>query len=896
MKPIIIKFNHFLGVAGMPRRIPGEHPVFALIGNDYNRRLAKTDNPGLSPKLSHFTTRSLKTDKFTSSKSKPFGQCTKISYDVPYTRFSAIMSSGTHNGTVGRSVIIKMHVSQCPKGGKFLFSIVGGLSSPYSSMNRKTGRAFESSDFIKNRSRFYTASTYDLNYEELTKNKCRNHFETIMQWHKALISFNKKVRLYLQDKKNHQFFFSKKELASEANSLVLNYFWLVSKNIREHQNTISSERVTSLNIPYEIEKLQCLFIESCASRYYAVRNVQKSSERFSAGVDGVTFLKLEDEFLRYREKQLVGTRYKMSGKSTRVKKNLPLKAQLTEEVKNKIETHVAQANMKLEMWLYEGCDIRTCRKNYKGGTVKRISISRPNSLEKRPLGIPTLRDRVLQIIINTAVHPIIEYQADPHSFAFRPDRSAIDAIALLVGHLEQQGKFKTGNHSLPVKVSKEMYDSFKGHRLRKRGALKKKNPGKRRKEYFYNYYICGDKTPIKDQEVKKLPFRFFSNYHVINVDVQKCFDNISHQIVLEKYPLCNKYRFFLRAWLNGPITWKNKIPVKEKPKAGVPQGFIIGPNIANCVLDGLEKTIRSVYKPSKSAKYRWSEEGMSVILKYKEDSKKIDKNTPIRFLYLRFADNILIIGKNHPDSIYKVIDVLVKELKSKGLEIKNKDNYSFWFKPRVSFDYLGFRFIYASSKSKKLNKGKYTGNKYTEPYSTLRNRTSAKDRSGLLVLIRPKSFQKCRDKIRNTLAHSNSTLSVNELIKRYNTSLRGIVNYFGITRTTRIQLRYLDYLGYRWFRRLLLQKFSSAPGVRGKVTKLYYTKDWRVKHDEETQIKTDDLKPHGNLPLANIRRNSDVLSSNIYLDQLELRSHKAKVTKQVNQQKLLQQRELSLKK
>jgi hypothetical protein len=63
----------------------------------------------------------------------------------------------------------------------------------------------------------------------------------------------------------------------------------------------------------------------------------------------VTFLKLEDEFLRYREKQLVGTRYKMSGKSTRVKKNLPLKAQLTEEVKNKIETHVAQANMKLEM-------------------------------------------------------------------------------------------------------------------------------------------------------------------------------------------------------------------------------------------------------------------------------------------------------------------------------------------------------------------------------------------------------------------------------------------------------------------------------------------------------------------------------------------------------------------
>lgn len=856
------------------------------MGNDYSKYLAKTDNPNLKLKRSNFTTRLLKMGKFAPSKGKPFGQFKKIGSDVLYARFSAVVDSGIHNGTVGRLVNTKMHVNQCPKRGKFLFNIVGGLSSPYKSINRKTGRVFiKSSKSTRNKVRLYSTS----NYEELTKHECRNPFETVELWHKALTLFDNKARLYLQNKKNHPLFLSNMELTQEANSLVLNYFWLVSKNMREHQSTLSGERVTSVSIPYEIERLQCLFIESCASRYYAVRNIQKSSERFNAGVDNAVFLDVEDELLRYRKKKLSGTRYKMSGKSTRIKKDLPLKARLTEEVKKKIRLHVTQANIKLAMQLYEGCNIKTYRKNYIGNTVKRVWISKLHSVEKRSLGISTLRDRVLQTIIDAAVHPIIEYQADPYSFGFRFNRSALDAIALLIGHLEEQGTSKKGNLLSPVKVSKEMYNSFKGRRLRKRRALKKTNVSKRQREYLYDYYICGDNISVHDQEVKRKPFLFFSNYHVINVDIQKCFDNIDHQVALQKYPLCNKYRFFLKAWLKasiyGPITWKHKTPVKEKPKAGVPQGSIVGPSLANCVLDGLETIIKSVYKPSEAAKYRRSEEDIAIFLKYKKDQTKIEKNVPIRFLYLRFADNILIIGKNHPDTLSKVTDVLVNELRSKGFKIKNKKNSNFLFKPGVSFDYLGFRFLYTNSKSEKLNKEKYTANKYVGPYSTIRNSTSAKDCDRLLVLIRFKSFQGCRDKIRDILARSNSRLSVNELVRRYNTSFRGIANYFGISRTTCTQLRSLDYLGYRWFHRLLLQKFSSTPGVHSKVTKSYYTGDWRVQDNKETQIKTDDLKLFGNLPFASTCWSHDVLSSNIYLDHLKLHDHKAKVIKRISQQK-----------
>jgi hypothetical protein len=148
--------------------------------------------------------------------------------------------------------------------------------------------------------------------------------------------------------------------------------------------------------------------------------------------------------------------------------------------------------------------------------------------------------------------------------------------------------------------------------------------------------------------------------------------------------------------------------------------------------------------------------------------------------------------------------------------------------------------------------------------STILSRTSAKERSGLLVLVCPKYFKKCRDKIRCILARCNSTWSVDKLIKRYNTSLHVIMNCFGITRTTRTQLRYIDSLGYRWFRRLLLQKFSSTPSLHTNITKSYYTDDWRLKHNEKTQVKTGDLKP-----CNNTRRSYKVLNSNIYLNQLK---------------------------
>jgi hypothetical protein len=173
---------HFLGLAGMPRRIPGERLVLAPRGNDYRKDLAKTDNLNLKSDPFNFIISFLKMGKFEPSKGKPFGQCTKMGYDMLYTCFFAVMLSGKHDGTVGQLVNTQQHVSLCPKGGKVLFkdNTVGVITSPYVPITRRTNRAFnKSGNFIRNRIRSYSTFIHDFNYDELTKHKCGNHFETV---------------------------------------------------------------------------------------------------------------------------------------------------------------------------------------------------------------------------------------------------------------------------------------------------------------------------------------------------------------------------------------------------------------------------------------------------------------------------------------------------------------------------------------------------------------------------------------------------------------------------------------------------------------------------------------------------------------------------------------------
>jgi RNA-directed DNA polymerase len=65
---------------------------------------------------------------------------------------------------------------------------------------------------------------------------------------------------------------------------------------------------------------------------------------------------------------------------------------------------------------------------YRPQAVRRTYIDKPGSTEKRPLGIPTVRDRVVQAAVVNVIEPIFERDFAEHSYGFRPGRGCKDAL------------------------------------------------------------------------------------------------------------------------------------------------------------------------------------------------------------------------------------------------------------------------------------------------------------------------------------------------------------------------------------------------------------------------------------------------------------------------------------
>jgi len=104
--------------------------------------------------------------------------------------------------------------------------------------------------------------------------------------------------------------------------------------------------------------------------------------------------------------------------------------------------------------------------------------------------------------------------------------------------------------------------------------------------------------------------------YVLDADIAKCFDRISHSALLEKLNTTPTMRRLIKAWLKaGVMDRETLFPTDE----GVPQGGVISPLLANVALHGLETAIREAFPESRTINGKQIRNWKPTVIRYADD-------------------------------------------------------------------------------------------------------------------------------------------------------------------------------------------------------------------------------------------------------------------------------------
>lgn len=359
----------------------------------------------------------------------------------------------------------------------------------------------------------------------------------------------------------------------------------------------------------------------------------------------------------------------------------------------------------------------------KASPIRRTYISKPeNPNELRPLGIPTIKDRIKQKLALLALEPQWEALFDPNTYAFRKGRNQHDAI---------ESAYKS---------------------------------------------------------INRLP------KYVLDADIEKFFDRIFHDKLLEKVNTFPAMKMQIKSWLKAGIL--NTDPFLEatghESTRGTPQGSVISPLLANIALNGIEVSLQ-----------------YTIQRKY---GQKVVRSLTV----IRYADDIIILHPNR-NIIVECKEHLVAFLTEIGLSLNESKTYiahTLYITSNEEgrgrgFEYLGFAI-------KQLPIGIYKRRKTNRHYKTL-------------IMPSRKSVSRHIKNLKLTLQH---IVKRDALIAQLNPKIIGWANYYRSVVSSRI-FNYLDHkLLFVVLRRL--KQIHRTRSIRW-ISKRYFRRinryKWTFYHD-----------------------------------------------------------------
>lgn len=181
---------------------------------------------------------------------------------------------------------------------------------------------------------------------------------------------------------------------------------------------------------------------------------------------------------------------------------------------------------------------------------------------------------------------------------------------------------------------------------------------------------------------------FFNPSWVVEVDVTKCFDRISHDWILENIPIINRH--ILKQWLSqGYIIRGCKQLGLQSTPTGVPQGGIISPVICNMVLDAIGEFLEDKFKNLVQSGVPQERLG------YTRIRTSGLRRSQISIAY-RYADDIVVLCRTKFVA-NKVVEYLTEFLDPRGLELsEEKTKVTDISGGTASFKFIGYEFIKAT--------------------------------------------------------------------------------------------------------------------------------------------------------------------------------------------------------